>query len=836
MARTRSIQQTFNSGVLDDQLLGRIDIEQYRSGCRQATNILTLPQGPARRRPGNEFIEQMPGILTQNATVPTMINGGTVANIHDNDASTEATTTTNIGVLNPYVVAEYDLGSAKAVKFIDVVSIRFDATGSSSEFKLQTSTDGIAWTDHFSFSGNFGPITEVGRDLRIIGTTAQFWRIARIGATDLTTLHITLADFLIWEETTVFSEAREVDFELSDTDQYLISFTDKNLRIYKNNINIIDLPTTFLTTEVNRIGAASQDLALIIVHEDHPPTRLIRGLTDTDWSLTNIPFTNVPQFDYNDSVSPTAVDYVCTLTFTDFTEGDRFQIELDTAITEVITWSPFTGTLFKNATEAVQNLFLLGDTGVVVTGTATVLTFTLSDASAGDFEQMVAFPTSAQKSTAKIVANRTAPGTSRKEDVWSVTRGFPLNVAFYQSRMYFAGTKSKLQSLFGSRVGRFFDFETGEGFDDDAIFVTINTRTRNTLEAIVPSRVLQLFTTGGEFAISQRPITPTTITVDPQTNHGSSPVNAVEIDGSTLFIERKGRTLREFLFSRQEQAFLGASLSFLSQSLINSPVDMIALRGRSEDDSNYVFIVNTDGTMAVYNVLRSQGVAGFTKWITAETSAGVGLINAVAVVDDTFFQAVKRTVDGVDRNYLEFFSEDVLMDSAVRKVQGTSAVVTGIDHLEGETVRVKLDGAMMDDRTVVSGGFTMERGGNDANSIIEVGLNYNPILQPMPVSNDPGPGQNQLAIKKIVEVRLNVKDTLGISVATNDGTQLPLPDRAFGEGADSPLDTVPTPFTGVIPRLIPTIGFAEDRLQSVVITQVDPLPMTILSIETIVEG
>ncbi len=830
--RTRSIQQAFNSGVLDEQLLGRIDVDQYRSGCRQATNILTLPQGPARRRPGNKFIEQMPGVLTQNATVPTMPRGGTAANIHDNDPATETTTTTNIGVLDPYVVAHYDLGAAVAVKFVDVTNIRFDASGTSSEFKIQWSTDDAAWNDLFTFAS----ITAVAQDTRQIGVTAQFWRVARDGSTDLVALKIILADFLIWEETTVFSEAREVDFELSDANQYLISFTDKNLRIYKNQARIIDLATSFLTTEVKQISAASQDLALIIVHEYHPSTRLIRGATDADWSLTNIPFTTVPQFDFNDASSPTPVDYVCSLTFANFTEGDRFQVELDTAITEVITWTDNLNTLKNNVTKAVQDLFLLGDTGVVVTGTVTILVLTLSDASAGAFEEMVAFPTSAQQSTAAITAIRTSAGTSRKEDVWSATRGFQKNAAFYGSRLWFAGTKAKLQSLFGSRVGRFFDFDTGEGFDDDGIFVTINTRTRNTMEGIIPARVLQLFTTGGEFAISQKPITPTTITVDPQTNHGSSSVDAVEIDGSTLFIERKGRTLREFLFSFNEQGFLGASLSFLSQSLISIPVDMTALRGRSDDDSNYVFIVNTDGTMAVYNVLRSQGVAGFTKWITGETDVGAGVINAVAVVDDTFFMAVKRTVDGVVRNYLEVFSEDVLLDSAISKVQGTSAVVTGAEHLEGETVRVKLDGAIMNDQTVVSGGFTMERGGDTAQSVVEFGLNYTPTLQPMPVSNDPGFGQNQLAIKKIVETRLNVKDTLGILVGINDSTPVPLPDRAFGEGDDSPLDTVPTPFTGVIPRIAETLGFSEERLQSVVITQVDPLPMTILSIETIVEG
>ena len=829
--KTRSIQQRFSSGFLDEQLLGLIDIEQYHSGCRQAQNILTLPQGPARRRPGTEFIEEMPGLLVQNATVPTMPEGGTPSVIIDDDPLTTTTTTTNIGVINPYVVAHYDLGAAVTIEFVEVTKIQLDTASAAGTFFCQYSTDNIVWVDLFSFT-----LTPTGSDYSEPGATARYWRIARtVGVFDFGTAKVTLADFLLFQ-TGGASEVRMGPFELDDEDQYLISFSDRHLRIYKDNARLIDLGTTYTSAEVKDVGFAQQDLAFIIVHEDHPPARLIRGATDADWSLTAIPFTNVPQFDFNDASSPTPVSYVCTLSFTNFTEGDRFQIELETALSEVITYTTNTPSLIKNVTKFVQDIFLLGDTGVSVTGSAALLTLTLSEASAGDYEQMIAFPTSSENSTAKITANRIQIGTSRKEDVWSATRGYPRNVAFYLSRMYFAGTKAKRQTLLGSRVGRFFDFDTGEGFDDDAIFITINTRGRNTLEAIVPARVLQLFSSGGEFAVSQKPITPTNATPDSQTNHGSSSVDPVEIDGSTLFIERKGRTLREFLFSFNEQGFLGASLSFLAQSLINTPVDMTALKGRSSDDSNYVFIVNTDGTMAVYNVLRSQGVAGFTSWLTADDSTGSGSINAVAVVDDTFSMAVKRNIDGVERNYLEFFSEDVLTDSALRKVQGTSATVTGLEHLEGEEVRVKLDGSIMDTNTVVGGQITMERGGDTAQSIVEVGLNYVPILQPMPVSNDTGFGLDQMSIKKIVETRLNVKDSLGIRIGVNDSDTILIPDRSFGEDDESPLDTTPSPRSGVIPRIAETLGFSDQRLQSVLITQDDPLPMTILSIETIVAG
>lgn len=816
MPKTRTIQSNFTTGFVDEQLIGRLDLEQYRSGCRQAENVLTLPQGPIRRRPGTIFIDTLPGVFAQNATVPTMPNGGTASVIIDDDSTTSTVTTAGISTTNPYVVAHYDLGAAVDALFVDVTGIGFDATGTNGEFALQWSADDSAWTTLKVLAG----ITEVAQDFRVSGVSARYWRVARIGATDLGTLHIDISGFLVWVESTV-SNVRMSDFELTDDDKYLLVYTYRNLRIYKDDVILANLGTRYLDAEISGIEFAQADTAMVVVMEDHAPRRLIKGTTDADWVFTDIPFTNVTQLDYNDASSPAPTSYICQLTFTNFTEGDRFQIDIGTALTTTISYTTVTATLFENIRKEVQKLYLLGETGASVAGSATVVTITLAGSSAGAYEAPVAFPVSSANTAAAIAGIRTQVGVSRREDVWSAGRGYPRTVAFYQSRMYFWGTKSKAQSLMGSRVGQFFDFDTGEGFDDEAIFITLNTRSRNSASAIVPARLLQIFSTSAEFAVAQVPPTPGNITPQSQTNHGTSSVNPVEIDGSTLFIERKGRTLREFLFSLQEQAFLGSSLSFLAQSLINVPVDMVALRGRSNDDSNYVFIINTDGTMAVYNVLRSQGIGAFTKWTTS------GNIISGRSVDDMLYLTTARN----SKNFLEKQSDDVYTDSAVSKTQSSSATITGLDHLEGLEVRVKADGAVMLSQTVVGGAITTER----AATVVEVGLNYIPIIQPMPLTPDTQVGSSQMDIKKIIETRLNVIDTQGLIVSINGIEEVRLPDRAFAESSTSPLNTVPAPYTGIIPFIGESLGYADERLQSVVITQRDPLPMTIASIFTKVE-
>ena len=252
---------------------------------------------------------------------------------------------------------------------------------------------------------------------------------------------------------------------------------------------------------------------------------------------------------------------------------------------------------------------------------------------------------------------------------------------------------------------------------------------------------------------------------------------------------------------------------------------MTALRGRALDDSNYVFIVNTDGTMAVYNVLRSQGIGAFTKWTTN------GLITAVSVADDVFYLATTRN----GKNLLERMDTSVLTDCALVTTQASTATITGLGHLEGFEVRVKLDGSVMNTQTVSGGSITMERAGLGVNQTTEVGLNYIPIIQPMPLATFTKQGSSQMDIKKIIETKLSVIDTLGLTVSINGEDPQVLPDRAFGNAANSPLGTNPTPFTGIIPRLMESLGYSEDRLQSMIITQTDPLPMTIVSIATKLE-
>lgn len=403
---------------------------------------------------------------------------------------------------------------------------------------------------------------------------------------------------------------------------------------------------------------------------------------------------------------------------------------------------------------------------------------------------------------------------SGDENVWSATRGWPKSVTFYQGRMWFGGSKQRPQTIWGSKSNDFYNFDYGTSLDDEAIGLTLDTDQVNAITSIFSGRHLQIFTTGGEFSIQDIPITPKKSAVRRQTLFGSSSIPPKSIDGATLFVDRTGKSVREFLFSYAEDAYTSGTVSLLASHLLNSPVDMGALRGTEKTDANYVYFVNTDGSVAVFNSLRAQEVGGWTKWTTN------GQVEAVAVVVEDVYFLVKRTINGATVRYLEKLDQDSYTDSNIQVTNSpASATVSGLSHLEGEECRVRADGSVMEKVTPSGGSVTLSR----ASEEVEVGLNYDATIKTMPINQDFQDGPTLTRKKRVVRVIGNFYESLGVSV---NGEYMV--DRSFG----MPLGSHITPFTGVKEMYL--LGWTD--LAQVSITQIDPGPMTVLGLGVEVEA
>lgn len=620
---------------------------------------------------------------------------------------------------------------------------------------------------------------------------------------------------------TALGDGRLENFSFNVEQNYLLVFTELKMQIYKDDIlqtNINGSGNDFIVTpwplsrllDIDYIQSAD---TAIVTHPDEQP-RTISRTSDTFWDIDLITFVNIPQFDYDDAGSPTPTSEIQELAFTSQAkEGDRYRIALEGIQTDEILFAGDDSTNEDNIRTALQDLPNTGTSGISVVQTAVptfprIFEVTFADNSAKPFEFMTGTPIFTDDTAFNIATTRTQTGVSRAENVWnSINRGWPVSCTFHESRLWFGGSLSRPATLWGSRVNDFFNFGPGKGRDDESIEVTLDTDQVNAIENILSNRSLQIFTSGAEFFIRESPVTPENIAVIPQTNLGSKRVRPVTIDGVTLFVQRTGKSINQFVFLEQVQSNQTRSISTLASHLINNPIKLSVSRGTDVTDANYVYILNDDGDLTVFNTLIAEDVQGFSTWITT------GDIKSVTVVDNRAHFLVERTIGGGQVFYIEKEDDDLNTDSGIRSNVGGSNTLTGLDHLNGQTVKVKADGSVQEDEVVSGGQITIDR----TATFIEAGLEYLPIIQTMPLALILQNGSNVFLKKKIQRVGINMFESNGVIV---NGQRIA--DRTIGLDQFDP----PIPQTGEF--RVSLLGYDLDV--SITITQDTPMDMTILNI------
>lgn len=601
-------------------------------------------------------------------------------------------------------------------------------------------------------------------------------------------------------------EGRLFNFSFSTEVNYCLLFTLNNIAVFKDGVFQVNVVTTYTLAQVKDLDYIQSADTAIIVQAGHPPATLSRT-SDVLWTLATISFNNIPQFDFDDSSSPTPTSNVQRLTFANRNEGDRYKISLEGLLTDEIVFAGDDDTNEENIRTALISLINTAGEGTITVAVVTpldVYDVTLSAGSAKDWDLMTVTPIFTQNVLFEVSTSEITPGVSRAEDVWSVARGWPETTTFHEARLYLGRTTFRPSTLWGSKVNFFFDFNKGKARDDEGIDVTLDTDQVNAITGLFSNRNLQVFTTGGEFYVPVSPVTPSTVAVIPQTNFGSKKVRPVTIDGLTLFVQRTGKAVRNFLFFNDVQAYSSNSISVLASHLINDPIEIAVSRGTTDVDANYAYIVNTDGSMAIYNSLLAEDVTGFTTWVTE------GDMLSVTVVDDILYTYVKRTIGGVDTFFLE--REDPTLTTDSSSSSTSTDTLTGLGHLEGETIRVIADNAYQGEFVVSGGQVVIDRQAD----LITGGLDFTPIIETMPLNTGLQNGPNAALPKKIVRVSLELFESNSVLV---NG------ERIANKTMGVDVFEAPSPKTGLEEMFLQ----GWDVEATLTITQDEPMPMTILA-------
>lgn len=584
------------------------------------------------------------------------------------------------------------------------------------------------------------------------------------------------------------------DFVYDDDDKYLLVFTALNIAIYKNEVFQTDITTTYAAADIASLKFSQTFNELIITHPEYEARNLKRGSSDTSWTFSVISIKKYPAYDFGD------VDY-SNYTFT--------VSNVDVGLSKTLTSS----TAMFSADYNNGFFTSLGDDQSVQIGTMRLTTYG-GTSTVMPGEIITKFNASVA-SGAGVKGNQCFIG----KPAWNSSNGYATSSTFHEGRWVVGGSKDLPQTIFMSYVGDKYNFDVGTGLASDSIQIDISTSQINIIRYIVSDRTLQIFTDSAEFAIPQldhESLTPGNISIRKQTNNGCEQIEPVVLDNQTFYIRKGGRSLMSFVFDNSSQSYQSVAVSRLAPHLIQSPIDMGERKSVSTDDADYLFLVNgtsgeNPGSLITYQSVASQNVGAFT---LCETDGKFKRVESVG--DDVYF-IIEREVNGSTVQYLEILDFDVYSDCAKNQtLSSPGKTITNLSHLEGKEVVVRGDNFYQGKYTVSSGEVTIENNVTET----EVGLAFNTEIQPMPVNINTDMGSMIYLKKRTPVIYVDYYKSLGIKI---NGTLIPY--LTFG---DKDLYNAPVGKTSIYK--LNNIKNSWERRQAPVITQTEPLPMTILAI------
>lgn len=565
---------------------------------------------------------------------------------------------------------------------------------------------------------------------------------------------------------------RLVDFEPGSGGAYLLVFTDLQLDIYESNSLMSTLATPWSEAEIEQIAWGELGESIIITHPDHIPQQITK-ITSSSWTIDDLAF------------AEKELGLVCA-PFARFADSDV-----------TLGASAATGPVTLTTSDDV---FLSGHLGTVmrIRGGQVRITNIVT----------------ATQADGQVIDSLSNPSATIDwdEQAFSDVRGWPIALSFHQNRMVIGGSRDLPNAIWFSKSGQLFNFDFGIGLDDEAIAFRLAANETQSIRSLISGRHLQIFTSVGEWIVTGTPLTPTNLQVRRQSRIGSPTDRQVpprDVDGATLFAARNGREIREFLFTNSEQAYQAPDLALLARHLVNNPVDQAFDRGR-----RLFLIAMADGSVASIGIYRNADIVAWSKLVTD------GAVISIAASETRTFLLVERS-NGV---FIEELIDTVFADAAISLSEGVPTTIwTGLGHLEGETVTVVADDAVVDDVQVTGGQITLA----EAATNITVGLPFTHIVEPLPPALSSARGKTQEPLYRPVRLVFRVFETSSLRVDTGSGSR----DLLFFEAGTGPANPDPTPFSG--DQILRALGWRRGPdLPPWQIEQSTPLPFTLLSATT----
>ena len=789
-SRLKGTQFSFNAGELSPELEGRVDLAKYGSSLRTCRNFIPRVTGPARKRTGLKFVKEAKNSANETHLIP----------------------------------FEFSDTQAYVLEFGDLYFRVYKDGGAVLE--TAAAITGIS-------QANPGSVTQVAHGY---SNGDQVYISGVVGMTQVNGKYFTV--------TSTGANTYTIGVDTSSYTAYSSGGT--GARVYT-------VTTTYLTADLEALAWVQSADTLYLAHPSYAPRKITRT-AHTSWTITTIAFDWPPFRAENTGTTTmyasaaTGAGITITASAATFIAGDvgktiKFRelvaskhpvwtanapIKWNAAVIAVGATCQYNGNVYE-----LQDKHGESDPSY----TPPIHTVAGEENSDGDWDWIyrhsgegyvtITAYTNSTTVTATVtqrlpasvvgVANATLQWS---RGAWDATNGYPRAITFHEDRLWFAATATDPQSLWASVLG---DYENHRVYPTDisSLLFTLADDEVNVIAWLKGGRSMVIGTQGGAFigsgADPDKPISPSNTLQAPKHSDeaAESGVRPVSVGASLLFASRTGRGLIETTYDFGADAYATQDLSLLADHLVAAG-GIVRMAWQRRPD-RVLWVITGDGKLLGISYDRQQDVVGWHAHpVGGSFSSGDAVVDSLAVIphpdgdQDQLWVVVKRTINSSTKRYIEVLEkpfsasaaiEDAFfVDSGLTYDSSSTVTITGLDHLEGQSVYAWADGARQGPYTVASGSITL----GTAASVVQVGLAYNADLAPQAPETALRDGSIQGRLKQQVGIVFRLYRTAaGLTFGPDTSTLDTLPWTADQDPSGTALtlftgDTREMPFSGPV--------------------------------------
>lgn len=792
--RAAPIQTNFTAGELSPRLAGRVDLAKYANGAQRLENVIVQAHGGVSRRPGMRFVA-----ATKETAKP--------VRLLPFEFSAEQAYVLELG--DRYMRFYRDRGRLEvAAVSASVANGGFDSgiAGWSDESTAPADIDHDAAASRLVLNGS-GAARAIARQqiscqantlhvllFEVAAGIVEVSLGASAGASDLVAARRCTAG---WHSVEFTPAAANCWIDFASTSGVEPAALD-SVRLH--DAAPLELPTPYAGEELAALKFVQSADVMFLAHGSHPVQRLAR-YGNRAWSLSAMEFLDGPYLQEN-------VDESRTLAASDVAAG--------AAIT--LTASGFAP-------------FVPADVGRMVR---------LKHADSWGWARITGFASAS--SVAAVVGGKFASTDATaawRLGAWGAERGWPRAIAFFEQRLFLAGSDLQPQTLWGSQSADYGNFGPTRAADkspfehsvtdDSGLTYTIASDQVNTIRWLAPARDLLIGTPGGEFRMGAgdpgKALTPVSVLVRRETAHGAALLQPIRAGSAILFVQRAQRKIRELGYSFEIDGYVAPDLTLLAEHMTQPGIADMAYQ---QEPDGIVWTALQDGTLAGMTYQRAQDVVAWHRHTTDGQVERLAVIPDAASLHDQLWLCVRRQIGGQTRRFVEFLDDPwegelaahFSVDSGLSYAGAPTANLGGLGHLAGAQVAVLADGAAHPDVAVGGdGALTLQR----AAAVAHAGLGFTARIETLRIEAGAADGTAQGRTKRI--------HRLGVRLLRSAGFRLGMPGAA-GEAvplrrSTMAMDQPPPPFSGDVEVEMPGGIDSEGR---VAIEQAQPLPLTVLAL------